>query len=234
MNESARLVWLLVGLLSLMQAGCQRGSQNQATLEKSWGTRGLLPGQFVKPRAIAIDPKDGTQYIVDMRAVIQVFDKNDKHLTQWLSPSHEIGRPSGLAVMPDGNLAVADSHYHQILIYSREGDLLEKFGGDDPSQPLGGVFDYIGDIVCDSAGNMYIAESQLRERITKISPEREIMAQWGQHGTGPGEFQRIRSITLNQQGEIVVADACNHRIQIFTPDGSLYGVWASQDQTRAS
>src|SRR5262245_55345671 len=48
-------------------AGCSRSPEEGPTgsLEKVWGGRGLGPGLFQKPRALAIDAKD-LLYIVDM------------------------------------------------------------------------------------------------------------------------------------------------------------------------
>jgi DNA-binding beta-propeller fold protein YncE len=40
----------------------------------------------------------------------------------------------------------------------------------------------------------------------------------------PGQFSRIRALALGPDGLLYVADACNHRIQVFTRDGQLVRV----------
>ena len=179
-----------------------------------------MPGQFIKPRAIAVDDHDHL-YLVDMRAHIQVFTGDGQLLHHWQTPTHELGRPSGLAIDRDGNLLVADSHYHQILIYSSQGKLLRFFGGEEKDGPLVGEFGYIGDVAVDSAGNYYIAESHQNERITKVSPDLKILARWGGRGPGPGQFSRVRALDFDRQDRLYVADACNHRIQVFDVEGRL-------------
>src|SRR5690606_26512524 len=122
------------------------------------------------------------------------------------------GRPSGLGIDADGNLLVADSHYHQILTYTPDGKLLRTFGGETGQWPLTGQFGYIGDVAVDSQGNIYVAEAQQNERITKLSPRCEILHRWGGRGNEPGNFMRIRSICFDSRDQLYVADACNHRI----------------------
>jgi len=43
----------------------------------------------------------------------------------------------------------------------------------------------------------------------------------GKAGTAPGEFNRPEGICVDAQDRLYVADSCNHRIQIFSPDGKF-------------
>src|SRR5579884_2202661 len=87
----------LLLLLALLAAGCGGASgATRAAPEVVWGERGILDGQLVKPRAVAIDAKDRL-YLVDWTARIQVFDRDGKHLGHtWTTPDYRNGRPSGL------------------------------------------------------------------------------------------------------------------------------------------
>src|SRR3982750_1759120 len=84
-----------------------------ARLDKVWGRRGLLKGDFIKPRAMALDP-DGNIVTVDFRAMLQTFTSDGELVASWQTPEHKIGRPSGLCVDHEGRVLVADSHYHQV------------------------------------------------------------------------------------------------------------------------
>jgi len=44
------------------------------------------------------------------------------------------------------------------------------------------------------------------------------LGRFGQHGTGPGEFDLPYAIAIGPSGKIYVADSGNDRIQIFTAD----------------
>ena len=209
--------WAL-GLLLL--AGCGGPS---AEPERIWGKRGVQPGDFVKPRAIAIDANDRL-YIVDFTARIQVYNRDGKHqgLT-WTTPDYRNGRPSGLSIDRDGNLLVSDSHYGCLRVYSPSGELLRTLGGDIGTAP--GQFGYICDAVQDADGNYYVAEFGENQRITKLDVDGRFVRCWGCPGEEPGQFNRIRALALGPDGNLYVADACNHRIQVFYHDGNLVRCW---------
>lgn len=210
------LGWALLPIALLLVAGC--GGPRSAP-DLVWGTRGVNDGQLVKPRAIAVD-KDDRLYLVDWTARIQRFDTDGVHQKKtWTPPSWNNGRPSGLSIHPDGNLIVADSHYSCIRIYSPDGDLLRTIGGKKGTAP--GELSYISDVVCDDKHNFYVAEFGENQRITKLDPDGNFVACWGEPGAEPGQFARIRALAIGPDGNIYAADACNHRIQVFTTDGKL-------------
>src|SRR5687768_12171716 len=106
---TSRLVPALLALTLLALAGC---GGDLARPEKVWGTRGVQDGDFIRPRAIAIDRNDRL-YIVDFTARVQVYDRDGKYLEHtWATPDYRDGRPSGLSIDNDGNVLVSDSHYH--------------------------------------------------------------------------------------------------------------------------
>jgi DNA-binding beta-propeller fold protein YncE len=47
-----------------------------------------------------------------------------------------------------------------------------------------------------------------------------IFAGTGEKGSGDGEFDAPRGITVLGSGEVAVADSCNHRVQIFDSEGN--------------
>jgi DNA-binding beta-propeller fold protein YncE len=206
----------LVAAASLALAGC---GGSATTPDLVWGKRGAIGGDFVKPRAIAIDSKDRL-YLVDWRARIQAFNTDGKFLGKvWTPPDFRNGRPSGLSIHPDGNLIVSDSHYSTIRIYSPDGELLRSIGGKAGTAP--GELSYVSDTVCDQDGNFYVAEFGENQRISKLDPDGNFIKCWGEPGAEPGQFARIRAMDLGPDGLLYVADACNHRIQVFTTDGKL-------------
>ena len=115
----------LAAMLFLLATGCG-GTRGEPDLV--WGRKGVQNGDFIKPRAAAIDAQDRL-YIVDFTARIQVFDCDGHYLgPTWKTPDWRNGRPSGLCIDKDGNLLVSDSHYHCVRIYSPDGVELRRFG----------------------------------------------------------------------------------------------------------
>ena len=211
-------------LLANLETGCNHDPAMAGKLEKVWGRRGIVDGRFQKPRAMAIDREDRL-YIVDMLARIQVFDRDGNFLRGWRTPTHQAGRPTGLTISPNGIVLVADTHYFRILSYTPFGELLEKETIGGTYGPEADQFGLVTDAVRDAQGNWYIAEYGEFDRIHKLSPEGDFLLQWGGHGSAPGQFLRPQNIVLDKTGQLWVADACNHRIQVFNDQGQLLAMW---------
>ena len=84
-----------------------------------------------------------------------------------------------------------------------------------------GEFGLVSDVVRDTDANYYISEYGEWDRIQKFSPEGKFITQWGGHGTDPGQFLRPQHLEFDADGLLWVADACNHRIQVFDQQGKL-------------
>jgi sugar lactone lactonase YvrE len=213
---------LLFAIAACTLTGCFQGGEGAGELVNVWGRRGISKGRLQKPRAITIDESDQL-YIVDMTARIQAFDLNGNYLRGWSTPAHDVGRPTGLSVDRDGNILVADTHYHRVLIYSPQGELLRQIGG---THGLGrGEFGFVTDVVQDSQGNYYISEYGELDRIHKYSRDGKLIKEWGGHGREPGKFLRPQALAIDDKDQLWVADSCNHRIQVFDTDGKFLRMW---------
>jgi DNA-binding beta-propeller fold protein YncE len=216
-------------LLAAVTAGCGPAASPPGKPDLVWGRRGLTDGRFQKPRAMAIDTQDQL-YIVDMTGRIQVFTADGQFLRAWQTPQSANGKPCGLSFDRSGNLMVADTHYFRVLFYTPKGHQLEDqtIGGVCGQKP--GEFNFVTDCVQDSQGNYYVAEYGEYDRIQKFSPDRQFLLQWGGHGDQPGQFSRPQSLAIDEQDHVWVADACNHRLQIFDATGrraQLLQTWGS-------
>ena len=209
---------LLLALLPAVLLARAHSAGAASEPEQVWGRRGLTDGRFQKPRAMAIDAKDRL-YIVDMTARIQVFDREGHFLHGWRMPEWEHGRPTGLTISNDGNLMVADTHYFRVVTFTPDGELLEDrtIGGTAGMNP--GEFGFVTDAVQDSQGNYYVAEYGEFDRIQKFSADGQFLFQWGGHGAALGQFQRPQNLAIDENDLLWVADACNHRIQVFDANG---------------
>jgi sugar lactone lactonase YvrE len=180
-----------------------------------WGRRGLSDGRLLKPRAIAIDAEDQL-YLVDTTGRLQVFDVDGNFLRGWKMPLTEFGRPTGLSIDSEQRLLVADTHYFRMLVFSREGHEMaaSQIGGISGKEP--GQFAFVTDAVRDRSGNYYIGEYGDSDRIQRFDPSGKFIDSWGGTGRETGKFVRPQSLVLSaDETELWVADACNHRIQVF-------------------
>ncbi len=71
---------------------------------------------------------------------------------------------------------------------------------------------------------IYVADGLgTNSRIAKFDKNGKFVRSWGQTGTAPGQFRQPRSLAIDAQGLIYVADTGNRRIQVFDGDGNLKG-----------
>ena len=86
--------------------------------------------------------------------------------------------------------------------------------GDSFSQPA--------DVTWDRAGNIYVADGYgANNRVAKFTKDGNFVKSWGRTGAEQGQFNRIRGIASDAQGNLYVADAGNKRIQVFDGDGTF-------------
>ena len=52
-----------------------------------------------------------------------------------------------------------------------------------------------------------------------MTREREQVAEWGEHGSEPGQLDRPAHMALDGEGRLLVVDTMNHRVQRFTVEG---------------
>src|SRR5437773_1742871 len=72
---------------------------------KDWGKHGKQPGEFMGPHSLALDSQ-GRLFVADRsNNRVQIFDKDMKFVDEW----RHFGRPSGVAILKDDTLVVADS-----------------------------------------------------------------------------------------------------------------------------
>lgn len=210
-------------------SGCVPSVAAGRTPDLLWGRRGLSDGRLMKPRAVTIDEKDQL-YVVDMTGRIQVFDTEGVYLRGWRTPAIEQGKPLGLTIGRDGSVIVADTHYFRVLFYSREGVLDETrtIGGVNGDEP--GQFQFVTDVIQAPNGHFYIGHYGQSDMIQEFDPAGQFVRRWGTQGSEPGQFSRPQTLLLDKSGLLWVADACNHRIQVFSLEGAepkLERIWGS-------
>lgn len=184
------------------------------------GGPGPTPGKFALPRSAARDAA-GRLFIVDKSGRVQRFSAAGIVEKVWSTPAVEQGRPTGIACDPRGTVLVADTHYHRVLRYSPDGELLGEFGSEGRGP---GQFIYPTGIAVEPDGTLYVSEFGGNDRVQVFTPEGKLLRAWGRYGDADGEFKRPQALAL--AGDVLyVADAANHRIQAFSREGRFMRAW---------
>ncbi|MFH1717868.1 MAG: 6-bladed beta-propeller, partial [Planctomycetota bacterium] len=222
----ARVRWMMAamvfGVCLVHLAGCDGKPypSDGPDVVDAFGRTGRGQGEFIYPRAIDI-AGDDSLFIVDKTGRIQRLSAEGDFLDCFQMPLIETGKPTGLSVGPNGNLYVADTHYHRVVVFSPEGKLLDEFGtfGQD-----NGCFIYPTDVAFSQDGRVFVGEYGGNDRISVFDEQGEFLYCFGAAGNGPGQLARPAALCVDKSREcLYVADACNHRIAIYKLDGTLLG-----------
>ncbi len=163
--------------------------------------RSFGAGMFVWPHGIHVD-RDGNVWVTDARAA----------------------SPDELQKFPgEGNKGSV------VIKFSPEGKVLMTLGKPgvrgNPPDALTDPTDVVTD---PRNGDVYVAESHtdvtdanLIGRISVFDKNGKFLRVIGKAGTAPGEFRTPHALEFDSQGQLIVADRHNHRIQILTKEGKF-------------
>jgi DNA-binding beta-propeller fold protein YncE len=210
-HENNNSIYIYIG--DTMNHRIQKlNSQGQFILE--WGINGTGDGDFSNPRGITVD-EQGYVYVTDTNNNrIQKFDSSGNFITKWDSTM-----PLGIESDKNGFLYVAEGHpNNRIRKFDSNGNDILQWGADGTNP---GQFKTPHDIAIDSDGYIYVADF-INYRVQKFTSSGSYITLWGardQNGNGDttedGDINYINGVGAGPNGEILVADMLNHRIQVF-------------------
>ena len=218
-----RVRWLLMFVIisagAALLTGCDESSTSDAPkVLTAFGQTGRGQGEFAYPRAIDVTG-DGSLFVVDKTGRIQRLSPKGEFIDCITMPLIETGKPTGLSIAPNGNLYVADTHYHRVVVFSPEGKLIDEFGKYGQED---GCFIYPTDVAFSPDGRIYVSEYGGNDRISVFTEQGDFLFCFGTPGSGSGQLARPSALCMDPAGKcLYVADACNHRIAVYDLDGNL-------------
>jgi ABC-type Fe3+ transport system permease subunit/DNA-binding beta-propeller fold protein YncE len=216
---------VLALLLAGLAGGCAPAPTGETRLESRFfshveiiGEHGRGPGQFNKPRSLAVDRADNL-YVADLTGRVQKFAPDGTYLLSWQMPETELGKAKGLGVDAAGNIIVLEPHYARVNHFTPQGQRVRQWGAAGTNA---GQLTMPRAVAVNAAGEIWLCEYTARDRVQRFSPDgARALACFGRWGAGPGEFNRPEGLAVDAADRLYVADSCNHRVQVFAPDGTF-------------
>lgn len=182
------------------------------------GKRGRDAGKlFDRPTDIDWLP-DGTFFISDGYGGTRVakFDKDGKFIKDWGAPPKDPRNPGpnefntvhSIQISRDNRIFVVDRGHRRVQVFDLDGKFLDMWSTGTYSSPYAHI------ITTDQ--NLWIADGGTN-RILKYDLEGHYLYGWGMRGGQPGQFNGPHSITVDQDGNLYLAEVFNGRTQKFRP-----------------
>ena len=178
-----------------------------------FGKKGAKNGEFKQPNAVFVSKK-GNIYVADTgNNRIQIFSKEGIYIAKIGSSGKDKGEFANLlnvAVDERDHVYALDSGNNRVQIFDENGVLIKVFGEKGNKR---GQF--------KSPEGMYIDKSKLyitdtgHDLIQVYEKSGDHFASFGNRGKERGQFRSPRGLVVSKNGEIIITDSKNKRVQIF-------------------
>lgn len=202
--------------------------------DKNAGLRQMLTGEsgisgegLGKPYGVAV--YHGRVFVSDsaVQAVV-VFDiPGQRYYYIGEDGLGKLKAPLGVDVDGKGNVYVVDASSKIVQVFDMNGKHLRTLAesGQWFNRPSGIAVNAEGTriFVVDTGG---INTMDHRVRVFDVQTGAHLL-DIGTRGTGPGELNLPRDVTIGNGGLLYVVDGANFRVQVFNPDGSFVRTFGS-------
>ncbi len=194
----------------------------QYVIDQTWPQK-PDPVKWAQMPGITIDSQDNIYIHTRSRPGVQVYKSDGTFLRSW--DIEDVNGAHFIRIGPKGNIWAANITNHTVRKYGPKGKLLLTIGeagraGNDELH-----FNKPTDMAILPTGDIFVTDGYVNRRVAHFDASGKYLNQWGQAGTGPGQFALPHSIVADSHGRLYVADRENARIQVFDTGGRLLAVW---------
>jgi DNA-binding beta-propeller fold protein YncE len=168
---------------------------------------------IVSPYGIATDTR-GRLYVVDtFQKRIHVFDATGNHYSFFPEDRTMLASPIGIAIAKGGIVYITDSQRGLVCMFKDNGNtFLATLGHGIFKRPTG--------IAVNPETSELLVVDTLQSRVFRFDlSSRLLKGSFGTDGPMEGMFHYPTNICVSSAGDIIVSDALNFRIQVFSAEG---------------
>lgn len=193
---------------------------------------GWLHGDVV---GVAVDSRDRLYAVTRRTARCIVYEPDGTFVTSF-GEDVLTEQPHALTIDAQDNLYIVDGGDHTVKKFSSDGTLLQTLGtpgvpsetgydGENAASIVGGPpFNLPTKAAIGPNGEIFVSDGYGNARIHRFSAAGELLASWGEQGSGPGQFNLPHGVWV-ADNRVFVADRENDRVQVFSLDGDLLEIW---------
>lgn len=160
---------------------------------------------------------------------IMVLNGDGKVIEDWKQWDELIVIPHNIEIDPydpERHLWVVDRDGQQILKFTNDGKkLVLKLGEKGVAGTDQNHFNRPAGLAFMPDGSFYLADGYTNSRIVKFDKNGKYLLEWGTKGSGPGQFNLVHSVSIDEQKRIYASDRNNNRVQIFDENGKFLEEW---------
>src|SRR5947207_2934275 len=164
-----------------------------------------LPAGYTHPdvAAVAVNSKGRVYLFCRAEHPVLIYERDGGFVGSWGEGMFSM-RTHGITIAPDDSVWCTDDAGHSVRKFTPDGKLLLTLG-DNAGKPSDSGYDGSNlttitrgappfnrptNLTVAPNGDLYISDGYGNARVHRFSPSGQLLASWGEPGTGPGQFMR--------------------------------------------
>ncbi len=169
---------------------------------------------FSKPFGVAFD-REGRLLVTDtaLGALFRLDRKTRTADVLGTRGAVALKTPLGLSIGRDGVVYVADAGIRQVVAFSPDGSVKAVYG-----RP-GELENPVDAEIAPDGRKLFVADSKAHKIVVYAVDTAKVLYSFGRRGEGEGQFSFPTGLAFTAEGNLLVVDQINARIQVLNEDG---------------